>query len=100
MNEKKYRKRLEFQQNIISRQLEQIDALKVEIEKLKQKIKEKDEVINSVEPMRREMTENIKEQRKLKKEYKDLINELKQMKKIINEEVYSNRWWLIKILIK
>ena len=33
MNEKKYRKRLEFQQNMISRQSEQIDALKAEIEK-------------------------------------------------------------------
>ena len=68
MNEKKYKKRLEFQQKIISRQSEQIDSLKLKIEKLENELIEKDKIINSVEPMRKEMTENLKEQKRLKNE--------------------------------
>ena len=100
MNEKKYERRLEFQKKIISRQSEQIDSLKVEIETLNNKLIEKDELINTIEPMRTEMAENLKEQKRLKEEYKSLIDELKQMKNVFNEEVYRNRWWLIKHLIK
>ena len=100
MNEKAYKKRLDFQQKVISRQSEQIDELKSEIEKLGQKLKEKDDLINSVEPMRIEMIENIEEHRRLKKEYKDLIQELKKMKEVINTTVYKGRWRIIKFLIK
>lgn len=100
MNENNYKKRLDFQSQIISRQSKQIDALKLKNEKLEQRLKEKDEILNSIEPMTIEMKENIKEHKKLKNQYKSLIQELKQMKKIINKEVYKNRWWLIKFLIK
>mgnify|MGYP003517155328 FL=1 len=91
---------MEFQQKIISKQSEQIEKSNSEIENLKNKLIEKDKIINSIEPMRKEMAENLKEQKRLKNEYNQLISELKQMKKIINKEVYKNRWWLIKWLIK
>ena len=100
MNEKSYKKRLEFQNKMISRQSEQIDKLKNEIGNLKLKLDEKDKIIRAVESMRKEMAENIEEQKQLKNEYKQLIQQLKQMKNIINKEVYKNRWWLIKWLIK
>lgn len=100
MNEKKYEKRLDFQQKIINRQSEQIEALKTQIEKLTLECQKKDEIINSVEPIRKEMTENINEQRRLKKEYKNLIQELKTMKEIVNQTVYKGRWKLIKFFIK
>lgn len=100
MNEKNYKKRLDFQQKIISRQSEQIDMLKVEVEKLKQKLKEKDEIINAVEPLRKEMTESIEEHRRLKIEYKNLIEELRKMREIVNQEVYRGRWKIIKFLMK
>ena len=98
MSEKKnkknrYEKRFQFQQKMISKLLK-------ENEELKLKLKEKDEIINSVEPMRKEMTENIREQKKLKNDYKKLIEELKKMKSIINQEVYKGRWWLIKFFLK
>ena len=101
MNEKKnrYEKRLKFQQKIITRQSEQIDVLNIKIEQLEQKLKEKDEIINSVEPMRKEMTENLKEQKRLKNEYKQLILELKKMKGIMNQTVFRGRWWLIRFLL-
>lgn len=106
MNEKKYKKRyekrLEFQQKIISRQSEQIEKSNSEIENLKNKLIEKDKIINSIEPMRKEMAENLKEQKRLKNEYKSLIDELKKMKEIVTQEVYKSswRWKLIKFLIK
>lgn len=100
MNEKNYKKRLDFQQKVISKKSEEIESLKLENEKLKQKLKEKDEIIASVEPMRKEMTENTKEHKRLKNEYKSLIQELRQMKKALNKDVFKNRWWLVKLLIK
>ena len=100
MNEKKYKKRLEFQQKIISRQSEQIDSLKFENEKLKQKLIEKDEIINTVALLKNELVENVDETKKYKEEYKILIQELKKMKSIVNQEVYKGRWKLIKLLLK
>lgn len=100
MNEKNYKKRLDFQQKIISRQSEQIEYLKLENDKLKQKLKEKDDTIASVEPMIKEMTESSKEHKRLNNEYKKLVQELRQMKKILNKEAFKNRWWLVKLLIK
>ena len=97
---KRYEKRLAFQQKMINRQSEQIENFKNEIGKLNNKLIEKDEIINAIEPMRKEMANNLKEQKKLKEEYKSLIDELKKMKKIINKDVYRKRWWLIKWLIK
>lgn len=100
MNEKNIRKRLDFQQKLISKKSEEIESLKLENEKLKQKLKEKNEAMTSVESMREEMAESLKEHKRLKNEYTKLIQELRQMKKIMNKEVYKNRWWLIKFLIK
>ena len=92
-NKNKYEKRLAFQQKMITRQSEQI-------EKLKNKLIEKDEIINSVTPLRNELIENINEVKKKKKEFDELIQEMKKMKSIVNKEVYKGRWWLIKWLIK
>lgn len=99
-NKNKYEKRLAFQQKMINRQSEQIEKFKSENEKLKNKLIEKDEIISSIEPMRKEMADNLKEQKRLKEEYKSLIDELKKMKEIVNQTVYKKRWWLIKHLIK
>lgn len=102
MNEKKnkYEKRLQFQQKMISRQSEQIDSLKLEIQELKNKIIEKDEIINSVTLLRNELTENVNQVKEYKKQYSVLIEELKKMKSIIDKDIYKGRWKLIKFLIK
>lgn len=93
MNEKKYQKRFELQQKMISRQSE-------EIEKLKLELKEKDEIINSVAPLKKELSENVEEYKRLKNEYKSLVNELRKMKEILNQTIYKGRWNLVKLLIK
>lgn len=100
MKDKKYEKRLDFQQKMIARQSEQIETLKSKVKELELKCKEKDEIINSVTPLRKELTESVKDYKNLKNKYEDLIKELKQMKGIINQEVYKNKWWLIRFLIK
>jgi Tfp pilus assembly protein PilO len=99
MSDKKYKKRLEFQQKMISKKSEEIESLKLENEKLKQQIKEKDEMIAAIEPMRQEMTECIEKHRKLRNEYQKLIDEVKHMKEVMNKTVYKGRWWLVKLLI-
>lgn len=100
MNEKRYKKRLEFQEKIISRKSEEIESLKLKIKTLELESKAKDELINSVEPLRKELTENINEIKKYKNEYKELIKELKDMKNTLNQSVYKGRWNLVKFLIK
>lgn len=100
MKEKKYEKRLDFQQKMISNKSEEIEMLKAKIEKLEEKCKEKDEIINSVEPLRAELKESVERHKNLVREYEDYIKELKQMKEIINQTVYKGRWKIIKLLIK
>lgn len=100
MNEKNYKKKLDFQQKMISRQFEQIESLKSQVEKLKLNIEEKDKIINSVAPLRDELTRNIEDVKKYKKEYEGLIKELRKMKEIVNQEVYKGKWRLIKHLMK
>lgn len=100
MKEKKYEKRLDFQQKMIARQSEQIEMLRTEIGKLEEKCREKDEIINSVEPMRAELKESVERHKNLVREYEDYIKELKQMREIINQTVYKGRWKIIKLLIK
>ena len=100
MNEKSYKKKIEFQQKIISRQLEHIEELKVQNEKLNMRLKEKDEIINSITLLRNELIKNISDVKKYKAKYKELIDELRKMKEILNREVYKNKWKLIKFLLK
>lgn len=100
MNEKNYKKRLDFQQQMISRQSKQIEDLKLQVEKLKLECQKKDEVINSVAPLREELKKEVAEIKKYKMRYKKLIEELRKMKKIINQNLYKGRWWLIKWLLK
>lgn len=100
MNERTYKKRLDFQKNLITRQSGEIESLKKEIDNLTLKLAEKDKIINSVASLREELSRNVEEVKKHKNEYKSLIEELRKMKEIINKTVYKGRWRLIKFLIK
>lgn len=100
MNEKKYNKKIENQEKMISRQSEQIELLNAQIAKLKLEIEEKDNMINSIAYLKDELIQKNKDIDKYKEQFKKLIEELRQMKKIINLEVYKGRWNLIKFLIR
>lgn len=100
MSEKNYKKKIEFQNKIISRQSEQIESLKSQMDKIKLECKEKENEINSVSSLKNELIQNISEVKRYKEEYKKLIDELRKMKEIINQDVYNGKWRLIRFLIK
>lgn len=100
MNKRSNKKRLDFQNKMISRQSEQIESLKLKNEKLELELKRKDEIINSIASLRDELIQNISEIKEYKKQYKALIDEVRKMKKITNQTVYKGRWKLIRFLIK
>lgn len=100
MNEKKYEKRLEHQQKMISRQSKQIEDLESQIRKLNLEIEEKNKIINSVIPLREELTQNVTESKKCKEQSKELVQELRKMKDIMNQTVFKGRWKIIKYLLK
>ena len=100
MNERRYKKRLEFQEKIIARQSEQIESLKAEIARLKLKCEEKDMIIKSVDSLKLELERDVADIKKSKEQYKELIQEIRNMKAILNQTVYKGKWALIKFLIK
>ena len=100
MNEKNYKRKLEFQEKLIARQSDQIQELKLQIEKLETECDLKDEIISSVDSLRIELKQHVSDAKKYKEEYVKLINELRKMKEIMNKEVYRGRWKLVRFLIK
>lgn len=100
MNEKYYKKRFEFQKNIITKQADEIDSLKSQIELLRLECEKKDEKINSVNHLKDEMVKRVSEVKTYQEEYKKLIDDLKKMKKVMNQELFKGRWFLVKLLIK
>lgn len=100
MSEKKYEKKIEFQQKMISRQSKQIEELESQVRNLKLEIEEKNKIINSTSSLRDEMAKNVADIKGYKIKYKELVDEVRKMKDGINQEVYKGRWWLVKLLIK
>lgn len=85
---------------MISNQSKQIEDLKSQIDKLELNIKEKDEIINSISPMRDELAQHISDAKRCKEDYKKLIDEIRKMKEVLNKTIYKGRWNLVKLLIK
>lgn len=85
---------------IIQRQSKEIERLKMEILKLKKKCSDKDDVINSVAPLKEELKDITKELKDKRSEYENLIKELREMKTVMNQRVFKGRWKLVRFLIK
>lgn len=100
MNDRNYKKKYEFQNKVISKKSEEIESLKLQIEKLNLEIKEKDEIINSVSSLKDELIKEVDEIKVYKEEYRILVKELRKMKEVINSTYYKGRWNLIRLLIK
>lgn len=93
MNEKSYKKRLDFQQKLISKQSQRIKDLESELE-------EKNKIIDSVSDLRNELKRNVAESMKYKEEYEKLVDELKLQRDTFDKEVFNSRWWLIRLFVK
>ena len=95
-----YKRDYEFQKKLNTKQAEEIESLKTQIDALISLCEDKDKIIYSVDDLRKELAENVEEIKKEKKEYNSLTNDLKLMKKVMNETVFKGRWRLVKFLIK
>ena len=90
----------DLQAQIIQRKNEEIESLKSRISKLEEEIKEKDRIINSVEPLRKELIETVEDVKLKRDKYDSLMSDLMQMRKIMDKDVFNNQWWIVKKLIK
>lgn len=93
-------RRLEMKDRIINRQSDTIEDMKKQISSLEIDVQEKDVLLKSMDALLDDMKNIIKEIDAKKDEYDKLIIDLRAMRKIMDEEVYKNKWWLIKFLIR
>lgn len=97
---KKKNKKSDIQSRIIRKKTEEIESLKEMISELEIDSAEKDNIINSIDSFRDELSEIADDLKNKREEYDKLIKELTDMKKIMNEEVFKNRWNLVRLLLK
>ena len=100
MNTGKRNRKSNIKSRIIERQAHEIESLKKRISELEIDCDEKDELINSVDSLRIEMEQIVEDLKSKGEVYDKLVEELTEMKKIMNEEVFKNKWWLIRFLLK
>lgn len=98
--ENRYKKRYDAQRKINERQKERIILLEEQVKKLENECKEKDELINCVEPMRKEMKQQVDKAKEYKEECKKLLAEIRKMKTIMDKEEFHGKWWFVRFLIK
>lgn len=90
----------DIKSEIIKRQSDEIESLKKSIEDLNITCEQKDELIGSIDGLRNDLIEVLKDLDDKRDKYDTLISELMEMKNIINEEVFHKKWWLIRFLLK
>lgn len=95
-----YKRDYEFQKKLNIKYEKEIELLRLENEELKTQCNKKDEMINSVDSLRVEMTQHVNAIKDKRKEYDELIKDLINMRKVMNQEVFKGRWRLVKFLIK
>lgn len=100
MNTGKRNRKSNIKSRIIERQTHEIESLKKRISELEIDCDDKDELINSVDSLRIEMEQIVEDLKSKGEVYDKLVEELTEMKKIMNEEVFKNKWWLIRFLLK
>lgn len=94
------KKRDDVKRKLIKRQADEIASLKSQIDRLDIDNKNKDELLHSVDSLREELEQVIESIRSKEAEYDELISDLRLMRKAFDREVFKNRWWIVKRLIK
>lgn len=100
MRNKRSKTKSDVKNRIIKRQADEIDSLKSQIEKLNIDNANKDELIHSVDHLREEFEDVIDNLKAKETEYDKLIADLRLMRKAFDREVFANRWWIVKRLMK
>ena len=70
MNQKKHGKKIELQKKLISRQSEHIEDLKAQVESLRIELQKNKDLINSIEPLKNELTKKLYDIDGHEKEYR------------------------------
>lgn len=94
------RKTEDMQSRIIKRQRKEIERLKEEIASLQYECRMKDEMIESFDDARYDMKNAARDISSSRDEYARTVKELREMKRVMNQEVFKGRWFLIKLLMK
>ena len=99
---RKENKRLELKDKIIERKTNEIEHLKELVTNLKISCEEKDEIIYSIDSLRKEYLDIINDLKAQSKEYRELIDDVMEMRDVLNQNVFNGEWkWkLIKQLMK
>lgn len=102
MNKKyvKKKQKNDLKNQIIKRQINEIDNFKRTIYELEISCREKDEIINSINVLRDDLLSTIDDLKAKGEKYDKLIAELKEMKKVMNQTVFKGRWKIIRLLLK
>lgn len=85
---------------IIDRQSSEIESLKRKISRLEIAASEKDELLSSVDGLINDMRESVDSIQEKSDEYDRLIAELRDMRKIMDEEVFHRKWWILKHVLR
>ena len=98
----RYKKRIEYKDRVINKKDIEIESLKNRVSKLEIDNNEKDAIISSIDSLRVEMDEVVKELRNKSKEYDKLLADLFQMRKVMCRELFDGelRWKIIRLLMK
>ena len=97
---RKNKKKSDFRNHIIVRQVDKIDALQKKISELEIDNAKKNELINSINILRDCLFDNINELKNKSDKYDELIEELMNMRNVMNQTVFKGRWKLIRFLLK
>lgn len=93
-------RRLEMKDRIINRQSDTIEDMKKQISALEIDVQEKNILLKSMDDLLDDMRNTIQEVDSKKDEYDRLIAELRDMKKIMDEEVFHRKWWILKHVLR
>lgn len=93
-------RRLEMKDRIINRQSDTIEDMKKQISALEIDVQEKNMLLKSMDDLLDDMRNTIQEVDSKKDEYDRLIAELRDMKKIMDEEVFHRKWWILKHVLR
>ena len=85
---------------VIKSQHDEIESLKRQIEALNIDLDKKDELIHSVDDLREQLRQIVSNVRKKEQECDKLLKDMRLMRKALDREVFKNRWWIVKRLIK
>lgn len=96
----KDKKRADYQNQVIQRKNDEIESLKIKISELQISCDEKDELVNSIDYLRKDFQSIIEDLKKKGEKYDELNADLMQMRKVLNQTVFKGRWRIIKWLMK